>query len=728
MKLSFSKLLENGFVMLDGATGTELIKEGMPSGVCPEAWVLENPEAIKRVQRRYIDAGSQIVYAPSFGANRAKLEEYGLAEKTREINIELARISSENAHDALCFGDLAPTGDFYYPFGETSFDSAVDIYSEQIRALVEGGVDGIVIETMMDIQEVRAALLAARSITDLPVIVTMTFDGEGRTLNGTEILAALDIVQSLGADAFGCNCSTGPDEMIPLLASIAPYSRIPLIAKPNAGLPKLVKGETVFTMNAETFASFASEIESAGIHIVGGCCGTTPEHIAALHDSLKDKKPSHIEKEKAFTLSSAQSCLVSGENFPVRYFQIDSENSVFKTTTSNQLSHNLKAITMAGSIPLINECENEDAVRTFPGTLLVQVHSDELQKMQSTFDFGCRYIIDIETEDALSKLAQSTQIQEYSERILLLVPQESPASFIRTVKASSFQWAVRSQPSASSDFWKTVHQLGPLIEEGMAFYLSDEYSDVLHNMIVSFNALSGRDAKLKEYMNYFSTDRSSADSASGQNTYPPVFQAVLTGDDASIEKLIRAELEKGVSAREIVDSFLIPAINEVGTRYEKKEYFLPQLIMSADTMSLGFSVLEPILLQESSENRKDGIIVIATVKGDIHDIGKNIVALMLKNYNFEVHDLGKDVDEIRIIEEARKLNADIICLSALMTTTMTEMETVVKYAKEKGLSSRIMIGGAVVDQNYADEIGADGYSKDAMDAVKLARKLQGITM
>lgn len=292
VKQEFLRLLENEIIILDGATGTELQKRGMPSDVCPEEWVSRNPGAIKEVQQEYMNAGSKIVYSCTLGANRAKLSKYGLSERVVELNRVLAGISKEVAGDqCLVAGDIGPTGRLIEPMGDMEFEECVQIFKEQVKGLIEGGVDLFVIETMMDIQEARAALIAVRESCSLPVMVSMSYDKSGRTMMGTDPVTALITLQSLGADAVGCNCSTGPAQMLELIEKIRPYAIVPLIAKPNAGLPRLVDGKTVFDMGAEEFGSFAEKFAKAGVSLLGGCCGTTPEHISRLRKQSSGLKP-----------------------------------------------------------------------------------------------------------------------------------------------------------------------------------------------------------------------------------------------------------------------------------------------------------------------------------------------------------------------------------------------------------------------------------------------------
>ena len=303
----FHALIEQRLIQLDGATGTELVKRGMPAGVCPEAWVLEHPEALAAVQQAYAASGSDLVYAPTFGGNPLKLAEFDLEKHTGEINRKLAEISRRAVPGKLVFGDIAPTGQLVEPFGPLPFEKTVELYKEQVRGLIDGGVDGFAIETMMDLQEARAALIAVRELCDLPAIVTLTFEPGGRTLTGVHPVSALVTLQAIGADAFGCNCSTGPAEMAEVIRVLKPYAAIPLVAKPNAGMPHLVDGETRFDLAPEPFAEAAVALIDAGANLLGGCCGTSPAHLAALHKKISTGKPLPARQEKSGVVSSPSS-------------------------------------------------------------------------------------------------------------------------------------------------------------------------------------------------------------------------------------------------------------------------------------------------------------------------------------------------------------------------------------------------------------------------------------
>lgn len=793
-KKEFRELVESGLVILDGATGTELAKRGMPAGVCPEIWCIENPAAVKDLQDKYISAGSNIIYAPTFGGNRCKLDEFGLENRLHEINSTLAAMSKKNAGKAYVFGDIAPTGRFVEPFGDMLFEDVVAIYREQMLALIDGGVDGFVIETMMDIQEARAALLAVKECCDLPVMVSMTYEAGGRTLNGTDPVSALVTLQALGADAVGCNCSTGPADMINVIREMREYAKIPLLAKPNAGMPKLKDGVTFFDMGADEFASFADQFIAAGANIMGGCCGTTPEHIGALASKSKGRKANLSFRKGISAVSSARKTAFMGAGRPlsivgerinptgkkalqaelregktgiVQEFALEQQIKGASILDVNMglsgidekemMLKSVKLLSKMSDLPLCIDSTNpeiiEAALRIYPGRALVNSISAEKERIEKTLPIAAKYgamfiLLPLNDAGIPVTLEERKDIVEYilkegakygytTEDVtvdgLVMTVSSDPAAPSRTLDL--IEWCSREKKMnticglSNVSFglpareWINGAFLAMAISRGLSMAIANPSSEQLMNTAFSCDALAGRDRNLTSYVERFSGAAGETKSAPEALTPDKlVYEAVLRGWDDRIESSIKKALEIGISPQKIVDDSLIPAITLVGDKYDRKEYFLPQLIMSADTMRKGFTVLEP-LLATGEGVRKEGKIVIATVKGDIHDIGKNIVALMLRNYGFDVVDLGKDVPADAILDRAVEVKADIVALSALMTTTMTEMKTVINLCRERELKFKFMIGGAVVDQNYADEIGADGYSKDAMDAVKLAKSL-----
>lgn len=793
----FNDLINKKVVLVDGATGTEFIKRGMPQGVSPELWALENLDAVHEIHNAYIDAGSDIVYIPTFGGNRLKLDEFGLADRVYEMNCSLAKAVKKNIGGrALAFGDIAPTGKFVEPFGDLAFEDAVDIYKEQVKALLDGGVDGFAIETMMDIQETRAAVLAVKESCDLPVIVTMTFESNTRTLTGNDPLSALITLQALGIDAFGCNCSTGPEDMIGVIKSIKPYAKIPLLTKPNAGMPKLVCGETVFDMGADEFAGHVDELVEAGANIIGGCCGTTPEHIKAQADAARGLKPVQPLVKAVSAVSAPHVACLLGQDQPFRVIgerinptgkkklQEELREGKFgmvRQYAAEQLSGGadildvnmglsgidekammldvVSLLAQGTALPLCIDSTDseviEAALRLYPGRALVNSISAEKDRLEKTLPIAAKYgamfiLLPLDDagipETAEGRVALSQKIfseaQKYGyqrEDIVLdaLIMTVSSNQSAAKVSLDLIEWASRefkvSTVCGLSNVsfgmperqWINAAFLGMALGRGLNMAIANPSSEILMSLIAGGDVLAERDRKMHRYVEKFSGVEKTVQTTK-KNIDPAqrVFNCVVEGHDDTISEAIAEALAAGIQAKTLVDDCLIPAINKVGDLYDSKKYFLPQLIMGADAMRKAFEVLEPHLAEGSGhEKGKKAVVIMATVEGDIHDIGKNIVSLMLRNYGFEVVDLGKDVSAPRIINAAKEHKAQIIGLSALMTTTMIKMEEVVKLAKAEKLTNvKIMIGGAVVDQNYADQIGADAYAVDAMESVRLAKK------
>ncbi len=792
----FKTLVNNNIVILDGALGTELAKRGMPKGVCPEKWALENKDVISTLQQEYISAGSSIIYAPTFGANTYKLEEYGLEKEVYEINFSLAKLTKESCQDrAFAFGNIAPTGRFIEPFGEVSFDEAVEMFSAQVKPLIDGGVDGFVIETMIDIQEARAALFSIRSLSDLPVMVSMTYEKEGRTLNGTDPISAVTILQSLGADAVGCNCSSGPRDMIEIIRKMKPFAKVPLFAKPNAGMPVLKEGKTVFEMNGVEFASFVEEFADAGVNLLGGCCGTGPDHIAYISEKSKSLK-SVTEKPLTETVvaSSRKSVYVSNSNRITLVGErinpsgktdlqegIKTKNySILKEYILEQYNQGAHILDINVTVPGTDEWETmkkcltlvaqnvdlpvcidsidssvmEKAIKFFPGRSIINsVNERNMNEMLPIASaYGAAVIL-----MPISKKGIPETFEERKNIIQLLINEAEKHGLDKTdMIIDALALTINASPKNHRITLDTIAWCHDKLQmnsicgisnltyglperqwlnstfftmaaaRGLSTAFVDTSSDEMRAFAYASNALLYKDKKMAHYIEYFAKSKSTVIKDDVHvSIEDKIYNCVLHGDEEKISDYINSALEEGVDPKSLVDNKLIPAINNVGDKFDKKEYFLPQLIMSADTMRKGFTVLEPYLKNSKNEDtaKEAPTIVIATVQGDIHDIGKNIVALMLKNYSFNVVDLGKDVAAADIIRVAKHHNAQIIGLSALMTTTMVEMKEVIELAKKEKLNIKFMVGGAVVDKNYADEIGADGYASDAMNAVRLAKDL-----
>lgn len=795
----FRNLLNRRILRLDGATGTELAKRGMPPGVCPEAWILDHPEAIIDVQRCYAAAGSDLVYAPTFGANPLKLAEFGLEARTAEINCELAELSRRALPGKLVFADIAPTGQLIEPYGELGFEATVEIYKRQVRALLAGGcIDGFAIETMMDLQEARAALIAVRELCDLPALVTLTFEPGGRTLTGAHPVSALVTLQALGADAFGCNCSTGPEAMAAIIREIAPYATIPLAAKPNAGMPRLVDGQTRFDLGPEAFAASALQLVEAGVSMIGGCCGTTPEHIRLLSEAIGDRAPCPPPSAKRGVVASPGRFrrLAAGEPFAVVGERINPTGKKalqaelragslelvkeFAREQTRQgaalldvnfgLSGIDEAETMRRAVgqlvlttdtPLCIDSTNPEAaeagLRLYPGRALFNSISLEEDRIKAVLPIAAKYgamlvLLPLTEagipETAKERLAVLDRIighakpygytpAEFVADALIMTISASPEAaetsldFIEqcTRKAGIATIGGLSNVSFGLPNRAVVNQtfLGMALGRGLTSAIANPAAPGIMDAIAAGDALTGRDNRLERFLSRFANITAAAPAAPEHDTRPAdrkMYDAVIQGRQEAALALLGELIAAGWQPGKIVDDILIPAITDVGNRFERKEYFLPQLMQSAAAMQKAMEKLEPLLQRDGG--RADGpVFVLATVKGDIHDIGKNIVALLLKNHNFRVIDLGKDVPAETVVETALREKAALIGLSALMTTTMPQMKVVIDLARERGLDIPILVGGAAVDEAFAESIGAV-YGSDAMAAVRNASRLLGL--
>ncbi|MFC1752233.1 homocysteine S-methyltransferase family protein [Thermoproteota archaeon] len=789
-------LLKNKVIVLDGAIGTELQKRGMPTGACPEIWSIQNPDVVKAVHLDYMKSGSRIIYTCSFGANRCKLAQYD-RQDVGAINKKLARLArSATNKDVLIAGDIGPTGKFVKPFGSLEFQEAVDIFKEQARGLLEGGVDLFVIETMMDIQEARAALIAVKEVSKLFTIVTMTFEEDERTLNGTDPVTALITLQSLGADAVGCNCSSGPRDMIKLISQMKPFATVPLVAKPNAGTPKLVDGKTVFDMCAKTFASLTKKLIREGVGLVGGCCGTTPQHVGELSKQIKDLKPIAPLRSSISAISSARkTVLINKQKTPIiigerinptgkKLFQQELREGKFSYVRSvakeqqvngaqildvnvgmphidevSAMINNINILSNTSDLPLVIDSSRveviEAALRIYPGRALVNSISGEKKKIAKLLPiakkYGAMIIILPITGKSIAKVAR--------DRIKIikdLIKKVGKSGFTKDdIIIDALTLAVSSIPQAGIETLKTIsicyHELRCKTVIGLsnisfglperrllnATFLSLASAKGLTLAIADplackdrFNkgaqrVLLGKDKDAADYIKHSKKFSASAKDPAIEINYTPeqkISHAILEGNREEIVALIKDSLKQNQSASHLVNGVMIPAITKVGDLFDMKEYFLPQLIASAETMKKGFSYLEPYLKGHKDYIHKKIIVLLATVEGDIHDIGKNIVSLMLKNHGFDVVDLGKDVSTKKIIDCIRHHRPAIVGLSALMTTTMVNMKEVVDTAKQEGLNPKFIVGGAVVTKAYAESIGVK-YAKDGVAAVRLAKHI-----
>ena len=832
----FITLSKDHILYLDGATGSNLVKAGMPSGVCPEQWILEHQGVMLQLQKDYVQAGTNILYAPTFTANRVKLAEYHLEKNMTSMIRDLVAISKKAAestpgHPVYVAGDLTMTGEQLKPMGKMDLETLIDIYKEQILCLVDAGADLLVVETMMSLAETRAALIAAKEVCDLPVIATLTFEADGRTLFGTDAKTAAIVLESLGASAIGANCSTGPAQMESIISEMVSHTRIPVIAKPNAGLPFLDEnGTTCYNMEAEEFAEEMEVLVNAGATILGGCCGTTPEFIRQIHERFgtdakvaASRRPDGIryltserithsfglddgffvvgERINPTGKKALQAQLREGSFEKVIQFAEEQEACGAKVLDINMgmsgidekasMLRALEEVSGVTNLPISLDSSYvevlEAALRNYPGRALVNSVSLETEKFEKLLPivakYGAMFILLPLSDAGLPK-----DIEEKKEIIHKIYDRALSLGMCKEdIVVDGLVATVGANPKAALETLETIRYckengfaticglsnisfampersfvntafLTLAIQAGLTMAIANPSQELLMSCALAADLLLNKEEAALRYIEYAGgvrerreekeaelakklallenqgttaktgTAGNAAKEATADNG-PQINEmqdklktAVLKGNRNGIVKITKEALESGEKPAELLNQVLLPAINQVGEFFDQGKYFLPQLIASAEAMKNSIEVLEP-LLQTGGTGEEMPVVVIATVEGDIHDIGKNLVALMLKNHGFHVIDLGKDVPQAKILESAKEHHAEFIALSALMTTTMQRMREIVAAAKEEGITAKIIIGGAVITQEYADEIGAYGYSKDAADAVKLAKSL-----
>jgi len=800
----FRDALQSGEMLIfDGAMGTLLQAAGLPPGQTPEAYGAHHPEVLEDFTRQYLAAGAQVVTTNTFGASRYKLDP---GTSVREFNRLMAKSARKAAGDAaFVAGSVGPTGRFAAPLGDVSLKELTNAFREQIEGLAEGGVDLIIAETHFDLAEARAVVLAARGAAPhLPVAVSMTFES-ATSLTGTPPEVFFETMANMGVDMVGVNCGTGPAEMEAVVRAWLPIAGLPFLVKPNAGIPVLENGRTVFPMGPEAFAEATAAFAELGAKAVSGCCGTTPAHIKALAARLRGrpwKRPAGDARPR-IVLTSRAGAVPVGPDFPAVLIGERINPTGKKALTAalqsgnptealrlaeEQIRMGARVLDVNVGAPMVDEtvllpdivsrvsarfdtplCLDsasavaiEEALWAYPGSPLVNSVSGEPGRMEQLAPlcarFGAPFILlplrgKTLPESAADRLKAIEALLDQAEQ--LGIPR-------RLIMADVLALTVSSRPEAARQCLETIRHcrerwglptvlglsnisfglparellnagfLSMCLGAGLAAHISNPDSVRLREAQAAGLVLTGRDPQARAFIDGYAGwkpgEAATAPAAPGASGAAQtaeavsLFDAVVRGRAEHLPALLDAALSSGKTARAILDSELIPAIMEVGTKYERREYFLPQLLQSAETMQAGFERLKPLL--EASESEKAGpTVVMATVEGDIHDIGKNIVCLMLRNHGFTVIDLGKDVPAGTIVDTAKRENAALIGLSALMTTTMVRMADTVQLAASECPNAKVIIGGAVVTEAYANSIGAHGCATDAVAAVRLATEL-----
>ena len=781
-------------LIFDGAMGTMLQARGLAPGQSPEELNLTMPEVVESVHLDYLNAGADIVITNTFGGSRLKLNEYHLEEQAAEINrraVEIARSACKKAGHGLVAASLGPTGHFVTPVGDTSFDDMYAVYLEQAEAIASAKPDYFLLETFSDLGEIRAGLLACLDAgrREIPVICSMTYTG-GRTLTGVSPAVAAVTLEALGASVIGCNCSGGPDELQQVAAELARYTELPLVAQPNAGLPLMVDGKVQYPLGAEQFAEEMKKFLPHQVAFLGGCCGTTPEHIACLRKAVAGYETAPRTVEPLGRLSCREHIVeIGGSTLPKMIGErinptarkklaqglregnldmIEKEAELQAEAGAHILDVNvgthgidevqvmadvLTLLQQTVSIPLCLDSTKPDVLETalklYQGKALINSVNGEEASMKNILPLAKRYgaavvALTLDENGIPAKAEGRLEIAKrivaaceahglkrqdiYIDSLVLTVGTDvnGPKETLRTMElirkelpgvnlllgVSNVSHGLPNRPKLNSAF------LAMAIGKGLDLSIINPLDEMMKNAWQSAALLAGRDENAENYLQLNSEQTASAIPVAADET--PSLEAVtryVVKGSSGIAKVVQALLDNGVEAMTIINEGLIKGLNEVGEKYEKGVFFLPQLMRSAEVSQQAFDLLEGHL--QSGEGFQKGTLVVGTVKGDIHDIGKNMVAVMVKNHGYRVIDLGKNVPAETFVDAVLEHKAEFLGLSALMTTTMQEIPAVIALLREKSPQTKVIIGGAVITEEFAQEAGADGFGRDAVQAVKL---------
>lgn len=790
--MNIRDFIKNNIVYLDGGMGTLLQKSGLQPGELPEKWNISHPEIICDIHRSYYDSGSNVVNTNTFGANILKFSREELDEIIRHAveNAAKAKEFSSGTQQKFIALDVGPTGKLLKPLGDLDFDKAVEIFSETIKIGAKYGVDLITIETMNDSYETKAAVLAAKESCDLPILVTNAYGENGRLMTGADPAVMVAMLEGMGVDAIGANCSLGPKQLAGVMDELLKYSSVPVVFKPNAGLPKSENGVTFYDVDADDFAKDIKKSVENGVRIVGGCCGTTPEYIKKVHELTCDLKPKTIEKKNYSVITSYNKAVFFGKK-PVligerinptgkkRFKQALAEKDIgyILQEAVNQQAKGVHVLDVNVGLPGIDEkamltdsvCElqcvtdlplqldssdpiaMESALRRYNGKAMVNSVNGKEESMRAVFPLVKKYggftvalTLDESgipsTVEGRMKIAEKilATAAEYGidKKDIIFDPlamtvsadKMSAVTTLETVKritknlgcnaslgVSNVSFGLPSRELVNASFFTAA------MENGLSAAIMNPYSERMLEAYYSFNVIKGLDDNCMDFINF--TANREAVTAAKPETDLTLKGAIEKGLKEKAAEITAVMLSDNAPL-DIVNLHVIPALDEVGKGFEAKKLFLPQLLMSAEAAKAAFEVIKSHMATDG-ESVKKGSVVIATVYGDIHDIGKNIVKLLLENYGYNVIDLGKNVPPEDVLEAVVREHAPLAGLSALMTTTVPAMEATVKLLSENAPWCKTVVGGAVLTQEYADKIGADKYSADAMETVRYAEEVIG---
>ncbi|MEE1085756.1 MAG: homocysteine S-methyltransferase family protein [Schaedlerella sp.] len=792
-------------LFFDGGMGTLLQAKGLQPGELPEVWNIEHREDIVSIHQSYIEAGSDIVLTNTFGANALKFhsDKYTIKEVVQAAveNMNEAVNRSSNGRKIYIALDVGPTGRLLKPMGDLDFEKAYEVFKEVMIYGEESGVDLIHIETMSDTYEIKAAVLAAKENTKLPVFVTTIFDDRGKLLTGADVVSVVSMLEGLKVDAIGINCGLGPEQMLPILDELVEYSSTPIIVKPNAGLPKQSNGETYYDVSPEIFAETMKKVIDKGAAIVGGCCGTTPQHLAKMISACHNMEIKPIEKKNHTVVSSYGKAVIFrngskiiGErinptgkkkfkqalkehdiDYILKEGIIQEENGahildvnvglpdIDEVAVMKEAVTELQGVT---SLPLqidtVNAEAMEAAMRLYNGKPMVNSVSGKQESMDAVFPLIQKYggvviglVLDengipdtvqgrIEIANKIINEAARYGIEKKDiiiDALAMTISSEADGAIVtlETLKrlrdevgvhtvlgVSNISFGLPCRSIINSNFYTIA------MYNGLSAGIINPSSEDMMRSWYAYHALMNYDKNCSNYVNKYAAAAAEQKSKTVQKTVniSTDSKAGVMNLQTAIEKGLKEEscqqtlsLLEAENPLEIINKYLIPSLDNVGKGFEKGTVFLPQLLMSAEAAKSAFSVIKDKISKSGQKEKKKEKVLLATVKGDIHDIGKNIVKVLLENYSFDVIDLGKDVDPETILEVVIEQEIRLVGLSALMTTTVVSMEDTIKLLHEKVPECKIMVGGAVLNQEYADMIGADFYGKDAMQSVYYAQEL-----
>ncbi len=798
-KETFRQRVENEILIIDGAMGT-MLQPYLPADTCMELANIERPDVVAMVNSAYLEAGADIILTNTFGGNRIKLGEFGLKDRAREINVAAAKLTKKVVGNrALVAGSIGPTGKLVDPLGPLNFDEVYEAYKEQAVALAEGGVDLFIMETFSDLKEIKAAVIAIRENTDLPIMASMTFEESFLTFTGTDPATAATILTSLGVDAVGVNCSTGPEPMLEVVGRYVLTTNRPIFVEPNAGIPRLEDDTVTYEVTPEEMAHYGEMFVEIGASIVGTCCGSTPEHTALLRKKIKGKKPLSRNVPSLLRLSSRVKTVEIGAELPfcvigerinptnrddlaneitagrvgllMKEAQaqvkegahlLDINIGVPSIDETKMMKEVVRAIENTVDVPLVIDSVNplavEAALKESAGKVLINSVNGGKESLDSILPlakrFGAGLLCLAVGEKGIPKTAEERltvlkQIVHEAEKVgipredlicdgltlTVSAQQKRAEETLKTVKMVKEELGLPTVLGVSNISYGLPERslinatfLSMAMAAGLDAAIMNPGDSRMMGTVRAASVLTVRDKDSKEFVKSHLRKKKSSKSVEkalvlSQGIGEKIYQAVIMGNRNEIVPLVEEALNSGKSALEINNQMLIPAIEEVGIKYDRKEIYLPQMILSAETMQQAFHVLEPHFAR--TEAHAKGTVLLCTVKGDVHDIGKNIVGLFLKNQGFKVVDLGKDVPVEKIVARVQEVKPDVVGLSALMTTTMIQMPKVIEALKKIGSSVRVVVGGAVVTKRYAAEIGADGYAKDGVSAVEMVKELIG---